>query len=64
MSRPALSKPGRIVAIDGEVVQDGPDGVGISMTPDAAQETGERLKAAADEARTQPPNADPEALEP
>jgi hypothetical protein len=33
----------------------GPDGVGLSMTPDAAHQTGERLRDAAAEARNQSP---------
>lgn len=40
-------------AEDGLVVLDGPDGVAVTMLPDAAEETGRRLIAAAAEARTQ-----------
>jgi hypothetical protein len=51
MPKGAHTEPGRATAIEGEVVQDGPDGVGLSMTPDAAAETGKRLQRAAKEAR-------------
>jgi hypothetical protein len=63
MPQEALSEPGRATAVDGEVVQDGPDGVGVSMTPDAAEETAKRLGVAAAKARTQArrPQADPNA---
>ncbi len=50
---PAFSKPSKAIAIDGEVVVDGPNGVGLSFTPDAARETGRRLFTAADEADAQ-----------
>jgi hypothetical protein len=53
MPKGAHTEPGRATAIEGEVVQDGPDGVGLSMTPDAAAETGKRLQRAAKEARRQ-----------
>jgi hypothetical protein len=39
----------------GTVLLDGPNGVAIAMTPDAAHTTGESLIAAAAEARMQPP---------
>jgi hypothetical protein len=42
-------------AMDGEVVLRGPDGVALSMTPDAAEETARRLIQAAAEARRQKP---------
>ena len=48
--------PGVASAEDGNVYLDGPDGVAIAMTPDSAEETGKRLIAAAQEARTQLPN--------
>ena len=38
----------------------GPDGIGLSMTPDAAHLTGERLRDAAAEARQQPPRENAE----
>jgi len=36
--------------VDGEVVQDGPNGVAVSMTPEAAELTARRLAEAAREA--------------
>jgi len=36
-------EPSEVVAEDGEVIVDGPDGVAVSLTPDAALETSERL---------------------
>lgn len=35
--------PSEISAEDGEVIVDGPDGVAVTFTPDAAAETSERL---------------------
>ena len=45
--------PSSVNAEDGEVLVDGPDGVAVAMTPDAAEETARRLMKAADEARRQ-----------
>ncbi len=39
----AYDEATKVSAVDGEVVLDGPDGVGLSMTPQAAAETGRRL---------------------
>lgn len=36
-------KATNVAAEDGAVVLDGPDGVAVSMTPDAAEETSDRL---------------------
>ncbi|MDP1026565.1 hypothetical protein Q5H91_05030 [Sphingomonas sp. KR1UV-12] len=47
------SSPGVAVAEDGLVLLDGPDGVALSMTPDAAEVTGQRLIEAAAAARRQ-----------
>lgn len=44
---------GIATAAAGQVLLDGPNGVALAMTPDAAEETGRRLIAAAAEARTQ-----------
>jgi hypothetical protein len=44
---------GSAAAEAGEVMLDGPDGVAVSMTPDAANETGRRLIEAAKEAARQ-----------
>lgn len=43
----------KVDAEDGNVVLDGPDGVDVSMTPEAAEETSDRLFQAAAEARGQ-----------
>lgn len=42
---------GVATAIDGVVVLDGPDGVAVTMTADAAARTADSLHAAANEAR-------------
>ncbi len=47
------SNASQVTAEEGEVHVDGPDGVAVSLTPDAAEETGRRLLAAAEEARRQ-----------
>lgn len=47
------SKPGDAKAEKGEVMLDGPDGVAISMTADAARKTGLSLSDAADAADRQ-----------
>ncbi|WP_375390580.1 hypothetical protein [uncultured Sphingomonas sp.] len=52
-SRESQKGPGEVSAEAGQVVLDGPDGVAVTMTPDAAEETGRRLIAAAAEARGQ-----------
>jgi hypothetical protein len=52
---PAYDKPSRVFAVHGEVILDGPNGIGVSMTPDAAAETAKRLARAAKEARAQAP---------
>jgi hypothetical protein len=44
-------------AEQGMVILDGPDGVAIAMTPDAAADTGRSLIAAAEAARAQLPQA-------
>ena len=36
-------EPTKVEAEDGNVILDGPDGVDLSMTPAAAEETSERL---------------------
>ncbi len=47
------SEPGHAVAEEGIVVLDGPNGVAVTMTPDAADGTATSLSAAAREARRQ-----------
>lgn len=44
------TQPGVATVEQGIVLLDGPDGVAVSMTPQAAEETGRRLIAAAAEA--------------
>lgn len=46
-------KGGKAVAQEGQVMLDGPDGVAVSMTPEAAEETAQQLLQAASEARNQ-----------
>lgn len=46
-------EPGQAVAEAGVVVLDGPNGVAVAMTPDAADGTATSLSAAAAEARRQ-----------
>ena len=48
---------GIAVAEAGVVLLDGPDGVAVALTPDAAEETGRRLIAAAEQARGQDASA-------
>lgn len=45
--------PSQVTAEEGEVHVDGPDGVAVSLTPEAAAETGRRLLQAAGDARRQ-----------
>ncbi len=47
----AHDTPTTVTSVDGEVVLDGPDGLGLSMTPAAAKETGKRLVKGAAEAK-------------
>jgi len=42
-NREIYSEPSRVSAVDGVVQVDGPDAVDIAMTPEAAEETSERL---------------------
>ena len=58
MANRVHDKAGQADAEQGEVILDGPDGVAVSMTPDAARQTGERLAGAADKARRQALAAD------
>ena len=47
-------QPSEVTAEAGSVVVDGPGGVAVTLTPQAAHDTGGRLVEAAAEARTQP----------
>ena len=40
---PLFDEPSEVAAEGGEVVVDGPDGVAVSLTPEAAVETSDRL---------------------
>jgi hypothetical protein len=55
MAEKILADAGKATAEDGVVFLDGPDGVAVSLTPDAAEETGRELIDAAAQARTQSP---------
>lgn len=48
-----FDEAGKAHAEEGEVMLDGPDGVAVSMTPDAAESTAKDLLRAASEARAQ-----------
>ena len=43
MDTRAHDEPSEVEAEDGDVLVDGPDGVAVTLTPEAAIETGERL---------------------
>ena len=47
------SDPSDVAAEEGEIFVEGPDGVAVTLTPDAAEETARRLLEAASEARRQ-----------
>jgi hypothetical protein len=50
-----FEEPSEVAAEDGAVIVDGPDGIAVSLTPDAAEQTARRLSDAAREARRQTP---------
>ena len=50
------SEPSDVNAEQGQVLVEGPDGVAVTLTPDAAEETGRRMINAASEARRQEGN--------
>jgi hypothetical protein len=49
----AHSEASDVFAEEGQVIVEGPDGVAVTLSPDAAEETARRLKAAAATARGQ-----------
>jgi hypothetical protein len=53
MDERVYDEPTEVKADDGKVVLDGPDGVDVLMTPDAALETSDRLLAGATQAMGQ-----------
>ena len=61
MGNVAHDRPSSVAAEAGEVLVDGPNGVATALTPDAAEETGRRLIAAASLARQQSGNPAPDA---
>lgn len=61
MGNVAHDRPSSVAAEAGEVLIDGPDGVATALTPDAAEETGRRLIAAASLARQQAGKPAPDA---
>jgi hypothetical protein len=50
------SEPSDVTAEQGSVIVEGPDGVAVTLDPDAAEETGRRLIRVASEARLQEAN--------
>ena len=50
---PVYDEPSDVEAVNGAVQVDGPDAVDVSLTPDAAEETSERLLSQAFKARGQ-----------
>ena len=53
MDDKTYSEPSHVTARDGKVKVDGPDAVDVELTPDAADETGDRLIRNARQARLQ-----------
>ena len=53
MNSKAYNEPSNVEAVDGDVMVDGPDAVDVSLTPEAAEETSERLLGEAMKARGQ-----------
>jgi hypothetical protein len=51
--KPTYDEPSSVAAEAGEVIVDGPDGVAITVTPQAAKETGKRVIDKSDEAEKQ-----------
>jgi hypothetical protein len=43
MENPPHDEPSQVIAEEGEVIMEGPNGHAVSFTPDAALETSERL---------------------
>ena len=51
--KPTYDEPSSVAAERGSVIVDGPDAVAVTMTPEAAKETGKRLLEQAAEAEDQ-----------
>jgi hypothetical protein len=50
---PIYKEPSEVKAVDGKVEVDGPDAVEVTMTPEAAEETSDRLLSQSFKARGQ-----------
>ena len=50
----SYSDPSDVHIEEGQVIVEGPDGVAVTLTPDAAEETGRRLIDAASQVRARP----------
>jgi hypothetical protein len=50
----SYSDPSDVNIEQGQVIVEGPDGVAVTLTPDAAEETGRRMIDAASQARAHP----------
>ena len=61
-SQKAFDEATKTTAIEGEVVLDGPDGVALSMTPDAAEKTSKRLHRSSQQAARQNRKKKPERI--
>nr|WP_295671598.1 hypothetical protein [Sphingomonas sp.] len=59
MSRTPHDTPTDASAEEGEVMLDGPDGLAMSLTPNAADASAAAIRQAADLARKQKPTAQP-----
>jgi len=53
------ANPSDVSAEQGEVILEGPDGVAVTLTPEAAEETARRMLDAAAEARQQTDGRNP-----
>lgn len=53
MTKQPEKQPAQVTAERGEVMMDGPDGIAISLTPEAAHRTAQALHTAAGEAKQQ-----------
>jgi len=49
----AHGEPSEVLAEQGDVIVEGPNGVAVTLTPEAAEETARRMMRAASEARRQ-----------
>jgi hypothetical protein len=61
VSVPFHSEPSEVNAEQGIVIVEGPNGLAVTLTADAAEETGKRMIKAASEARRQQASPSPQA---